>query len=484
MGIVVIRVPLTQLSCATPVALPVTQYNPYDHPVLLVVTCPPGPKPVYHVLGTVPWATLRKQRWTCAVGQLAHYYPELSPTTPALNAQRASVAPQTLVMLGSEHQQALAMAACPSFDLEDALLDLQQLVYNKGGLAWAPRVPWVALWVVIDAVGDDDLTTVSTAKERTAFFAQFDEYTETDVAKLLHYNRVKQGADGYDVVSPSNADLRWFHEHCGGQVRPQFMFRVPMHLVDHGEHAPVQPDDGTRVRISYQQVAAWLWERQCSVRRAWRTRAYAHNAYTQLPHQLQYLVRETQRMLLRVQRSKATQYTCDSGAHTARVLDIEDFVQKAPPCMQRALLQDKWVPDDPQNQLPPIAAEERQWLQNDARNQVIRAAAEAGYPEDFLQQVMLYQRHHTEPGDTLQDLKRLVGVGYQMRYPGMSCHQLRAANVPGLPCVWNTPRPDLAQAECHAHYIVTRGSSKSAEQHKRDATRFKKPSFYWLTADQ
>jgi len=489
-GIFCLSQSMTRMSGASPLQFDPTAYNPYDHASILVVLKHNGH---WAALGTIRWSTLQDKQWVFTPNDLQHAWlecivPHHAPT------RDMTLDDMITVMLGTTFQMQRMQQQLPSFPLDRAIRDMEYVVYHlHHGVHvldrnWSEkrRIPWVVMWMVTDAIGDSELIERCRAWEHCDFMKRMDhiltEWGERGMSKLFQWNQL----DSENVVvNVSNADLRWFYTQHREHVAPGCMFRIPLHQVDHGtvSHVPFEPGHGATVKISYRELPTWLWERQLMQRRTWHTRWYKHTrgGGRALPPQIDSIVAHTKRALIEYRKKHGSgTRQMDSPTVSPSVLDIEDFVTRAPPCMARAILQDQWVPSDPENQIS--APSSRYWLKNNARNQLIRAAAESGYPESFIEDVLLHVRQTSpegHPQDTLKDLRHLVRVKDQMKYPCMNCEQLREQDLSGLSCVWKTSQHDVAKFQCHSNFIVEHSDIQPTEHHLNDMSRFKKPSFYW-----
>lgn len=461
--------------------------NPYEHPHLLFVS-----RNSKHALGTVSWEQLFYQHWKLTVNQLVHAWPATQPLVS--NQEGTYDTPQLMqLMLGTQFQQ--TQMGQDTFLLSQSMQQLTYMVkhmYDPVDVLCRDyptlHIPWVALWMITDRVGNKQLIQKSTEWERTHFMQcltnLLEQYGEGGMSQLFAYNQLDESC----VVDVTHLDLRWFYNMYQYRYAPPVcMFKVPLDMVDDVDHAPYRTKDGPYVRISYRQLPHWLWECQTMLRRQWHTNMYRNFSKQNpepLPEQIQLLVHYTQSELVKYVRP----YTCRSQSTDMKPvsMDIEDCIEHAPPCIRRALQQMEWVPEPSMPDQLEVPSKQY-WLKNDARNQIIYAASEANYPVELIELLMLHVRQRAPEGsasNTVHDVRRLVNVKSEMKYASMNCEQLRRAHIPGLSCVWKTKRDDLAKFMCHCQFIMEHGNVRTSQQHLEDRFHFKKPSFYWTTRNR
>jgi hypothetical protein len=489
-GIYCLKNSIDTITNATRLVFNPNQYNPYDHSTILCIMKERNNQTDYHVLGTIEWKTLELNQWSFTVSQLNHSWDDKS-----LGEQHVSMDIDVndndlfVIMLGTTFQQQLMTQQTPDFNMDYALNDLKYLVRNMHMSSQAivsersnqRSIPWIALWMVSDIIGDSQFSKTCMDWEELDFMNKMsiiiDKYGERGMAKLFAYNKLSTAC----VVDITDLDLRWFYtQHRKTPFpRPQCMFKVPLEDIQGFNHSPWQPIDGCCVRISFRELPQWLWHRQCMLRRRWNTNMYKN--VDNIPLQMQTLVKLTQDELRQRQESQKVHIgSTGNNNNMPKTLDFEDFIMRAPPCVQRAIQQTQWEPVDYDVQIN--TPSKRYWLKNEARNQIIRGAAESGYPKEFIQKLLLQTRRASPEGtnsEDLNDLKRLVSVKDQMKYPCMNCEQIRTTQIEGFECVWKTPHHDEAKYMCHSNFIIEHSECATMEQHREDMGHFKKPSFYW-----
>ena len=475
---------ISQLTAASFFQFERAKFNPFSHARILVLFYEKS-SGTWYALGTVSWFTLQRSNWSFYLNQLVHDWGTEEMVLPRQVDQVPDTSLFTL-MLGTAFHKHQMQQEVPYFRLERALDDCLFLVRHLGWSAQqlesnygAKRsVPWVALWMVADVMGNAELTTAATAWEKLDFLNRVEKvvgaHGEPGLARLFKYNRVLVD-ERVSVVSPTYADLQWYYERHGRQDPPTCMFLVPLAETD--VYAPYQPSDGGHVRISYRELGPWLWHCQCKVRREWRTQLYAQlsQGSFELPEQIKWLIECTWAELIKLQATRKRKFVTHENNREV-VLDVEDFLSRAAPCVRRAIEQTRFFRFDADHMIDNPS--EPYWLKNDARNEIIRSAAEMGYPASFIEQILLQVRQRTDPGATLDTLRHLVDVKSQTKYPCMNCEQVRAAKLKGFSCVWSTDRDDVAKFQCHMNFVVEQSNLKSREDHWQDAPHFKKPSFY------